>query len=81
MELFPAIDLLDGKVVRLAQGSYEAVTEYNDDPVKQALLFKEQGANWIHVVDLNGARSGEATNTESIKAIIETSGLKVEVGG
>ncbi len=81
MQLFPAIDLLDGKVVRLAQGDYDAVTRYSDDPVSQALQFKEQGAKWIHVVDLNGARSGDATNSKVIRDIVERSGLSVEVGG
>ena len=49
MDLLPAIDILDGKAVRLAKGDYNAVTVYNDSPVAQAALFKEQGARWIHV--------------------------------
>lgn len=55
MDILPAIDILGGKAVRLAKGDYNAVTVYNDDPAAQAALFKEQGARWIHVVDLDVA--------------------------
>ncbi|MGD8826350.1 MAG: HisA/HisF-related TIM barrel protein, partial [Myxococcales bacterium] len=58
MELIPAIDLLDGKVVRLHQGNYDRVTVYDDDPVSMAKRFEEQGAARLHVVDLEGARRG-----------------------
>ena len=58
MELFPAIDLLDGHAVRLYQGDYSRETVYNDDPVAQALEFAAAGAQWIHVVDLDAARTG-----------------------
>ena len=61
MYLLPAIDLLDGRVVRLAKGDYDQVTTYNDDPVAQARAFEAAGATWIHVVDLDGARTGERT--------------------
>lgn len=81
MDLLPAIDILDGKAVRLAKGDYNAVTVYNDSPVAQAVLFKEQGARWIHVVDLNGARSGVPENIALIEQIIRETGLKIEVGG
>lgn len=81
MDLLPAIDILDGKAVRLAKGDYNAVTVYNDSPVAQAALFKEQGARWIHVVDLNGARSGVPENIALIEQIIRETGLKIEVGG
>lgn len=81
MDLLPAIDILDGKAVRLAKGDYNAVTVYNDSPVAQAALFKEQGASWIHVVDLNGARSGVPENIALIEQIIRETGLKIEVGG
>ena len=57
MDILPAIDILGGKAVRLAKGDYNAVTVYNDDPAAQAALFKEQGARWIHVVDLDGAEA------------------------
>lgn len=81
MDLLPAIDILDGKVVRLAKGDYQAVTVYNDNPVEQAAIFKDAGARWIHVVDLNGARSGEPENIEIIERIIKETGLFIEVGG
>lgn len=81
MYLLPAIDLLDGKVVRLAQGDYERVTVYADDPLAQARAFEAQGATWLHVVDLNGARSGQPEHLDIIRSIVENTGLKVEVGG
>ncbi|MBQ9004255.1 MAG: 1-(5-phosphoribosyl)-5-((5-phosphoribosylamino)methylideneamino)imidazole-4-carboxamide isomerase, partial [Eggerthellaceae bacterium] len=58
MYLLPAIDILDGAAVRLAKGDYAQVTVYNADPVDQAKRFADAGAQWIHVVDLNGAKSG-----------------------
>ena len=81
MDLLPAIDILDGKAVRLAKGDYNAVTVYNDDPAAQAQLFEEMGARWIHVVDLNGARSGVPENIKIIERIMERTRLNVEVGG
>ncbi|MDR2197321.1 MAG: 1-(5-phosphoribosyl)-5-[(5-phosphoribosylamino)methylideneamino]imidazole-4-carboxamide isomerase [Coriobacteriales bacterium] len=81
MYLLPAIDLLDGRVVRLARGDYDAVTVYHDDPVEQACRFREEGAEWLHVVDLDGARTGTPSNSPLIEAIIAATGLKVEVGG
>lgn len=81
MNFLPAIDILDGNVVRLAQGDYERVTVYNDDPAYQAQLFEEAGSQWLHVVDLNGAKTGVPTNTDAIRAILERTSLKVEVGG
>ncbi len=73
MDILPAIDILGGKAVRLAKGDYNAVTVYNDDPVAQAASFKEQGARWIHVVDLDGARSGVPENIGIIERIIKLS--------
>ncbi len=81
MDLLPAIDILDGKAVRLAKGDYDAVTVYNDDPVAQARQFEELGARWIHVVDLDGARSGVPANIDVISDILAGTLLKVEVGG
>lgn len=81
MYLLPAIDILDGRAVRLAKGDYNAVTVYNDDPVAQARIFAEAGAQWIHVVDLNGARSGIPENIAIIEKIIRDTDLYVEVGG
>lgn len=59
MILYPAIDLYEGRVVRLRQGDYDRLTAYGDDPVAQARLFAEAGCTWLHVVDLEGARAGE----------------------
>ena len=81
MHLFPAIDLRDGRVVRLMQGDYDRQTTYGDDPVAQAKVFADAGSTWLHVVDLDGARSGDANNREHIAAICAGTGLKVEVGG
>jgi phosphoribosylformimino-5-aminoimidazole carboxamide ribotide isomerase len=81
MIILPAIDLLDGKAVRLVRGDYDAVTVYNDDPVDQARFFEEEGATWLHIVDLDGARSGVPTNSAIIKHIIDATSLKIEVGG
>lgn len=81
MFLLPAIDLLGGKVVRLAQGDYDRVTVYSDDPVAQARLFEEQGASWLHVVDLDGARDGVPGNIDIIEKIVSETSLSVEVGG
>lgn len=81
MYLLPAIDILGGKAVRLAKGDYDAVTVYNDDPVAQARAFAEQGATWLHVVDLDGARSGNPDNVEVVERILAATNLNVEVGG
>lgn len=81
MYLLPAIDILDGRAVRLAKGDYAQVTVYNEDPVAQAQLFEEAGAEWIHVVDLDGAKTGVPKNHDLITRIVAATSLKVEVGG
>ncbi|BAK45097.1 1-(5-phosphoribosyl)-5-[(5-phosphoribosylamino)methylideneamino]imidazole-4-carboxamide isomerase [Eggerthella sp. YY7918] len=81
MYLLPAIDILGGKAVRLAKGDYAQVTVYNDDPAQQAQTFADQGATWLHVVDLDGARSGKPENLAMIERILARTSLKVEVGG
>ncbi|MBX3247328.1 MAG: 1-(5-phosphoribosyl)-5-[(5-phosphoribosylamino)methylideneamino]imidazole-4-carboxamide isomerase [Myxococcales bacterium] len=81
MELIPAIDLLDGKVVRLTQGRYDAVTVYADDPVAQAVAFEREGARRLHVVDLDGARDGRPGNVAVIEGILGATSLAVQVGG
>ena len=81
MYLLPAIDILDGKAVRLAKGDYDRVTVYNDDPAAQAQAFEDAGATWLHVVDLDGARSGQPENIAIIERILKKTLLKVEVGG
>lgn len=81
MYLLPAIDILDGKVVRLAKGDYDQVTVYNDDPVAQVRAFEEAGATWVHIVDLDGARSGRPENAALIERIVHETSLSAEVGG
>lgn len=80
MILYPAIDLLDGRVVRLHKGEFDAVTDYGDDPVAVAEKFGEAGASWIHVVDLSGARDGQRRQGDTIRDICRT-GLRVQTGG
>ena len=81
MNIFPAIDLYEGKAVRLYKGDYAQMTVYSDNPTEIALDFKAQGAQWIHLVDLEGARDGDTPNLETIRRIVKESGLKAEVGG
>ena len=81
MIILPAIDLFGGKAVRLLKGDYAQMTVYNPDPVNTALKFRDGGAEWVHIVDLEGARSGEAVNLETVIRIREACGLKCEVGG
>ncbi len=81
MYLLPAIDILGGKAVRLQKGDYAKVTVYNDDPVAQARAFVDAGAEWVHVVDLDGARSGTPENAAIVERIVRETPLKVEVGG
>ncbi|MBR2915402.1 MAG: 1-(5-phosphoribosyl)-5-[Clostridia bacterium] len=81
MNIFPAIDLFGGKAVRLYKGDYAQMTVYNDDPVSVADDFKACGAKHIHLVDLEGAKSGVPANQETIKKICATFGGFVEVGG
>lgn len=81
MNILPAIDLYEGKVVRLYKGDYNQMTVYDENPVNTALKFKEAGASWIHVVDLEGARDGGTPNMQVVKDIIDSTGLKVEIGG
>lgn len=81
MDLYPAIDLRGGRCVRLYQGDYAQETVYADDPVAQARAFADAGAPWIHVVDLDGARSGEPAHTEVISAIAQAVDVPVQTGG
>jgi len=81
MVVIPAIDLLDGKVVRLAQGKREAVTVYSTDPVDVAARWTAHGATWLHVVDLNGAFDGTYTNLPLAQRVIESCGVQVELSG
>ena len=80
MILLPAIDLYDKKAVRLFQGDYRKMTVYNDDPCAVAKDFRAAGAEWVHMVDLEGAKTGETPNA-SVVAEVAKLGLKVEIGG
>jgi phosphoribosylformimino-5-aminoimidazole carboxamide ribotide isomerase len=79
--LYPAIDLLHGKCVRLTRGDFNQVIVYSDDPAATASEFAQAGASWIHVVDLDGARTGAPGNLESVRSITRTAGIKVQLGG
>jgi phosphoribosylformimino-5-aminoimidazole carboxamide ribotide isomerase len=81
MILFPAIDLKDGKCVRLKLGDMAQATIYNDDPAAQALAFEQQGFQWLHVVDLNGAFEGQSVNGAAVEAILKTTRNPVQLGG
>lgn len=81
MHIYPAIDLLDGRCVRLYQGDYDRSTVYGDDAVAQALAFQSEGAPWVHVVDLDAARTGEPRNREVVAAIAGALDVPVQTGG
>lgn len=81
MHIFPAIDLYDGKAVRLLKGDYDKMTVYSDNPAEFALDFENQGAKFIHIVDLEGAKDGTTPNLEVIRSIVNTTNLFTEVGG
>lgn len=81
MKIFPAIDLIDGCAVRLVKGDYAQKTVYSEHPPEVARKFREAGAEYIHLVDLNGAKDGTAPNFDTVKAIVRASGLKAEIGG
>ncbi|SOE16976.1 1-(5-phosphoribosyl)-5-[(5-phosphoribosylamino)methylideneamino] imidazole-4-carboxamide isomerase [Hoeflea halophila] len=81
MILFPAIDLKDGQCVRLKLGEMDSATVYNEDPAGQARAFEEQGFEWLHVVDLNGAFEGQSVNGAAVEAILQTTKNPVQLGG
>ncbi len=81
MKIFPAIDLRDGEVVRLLKGDYNQMTVYGENPLEVAEEFEDAGAEFLHVVDLDGAIDGSQPNFAAVKEIIEGTGLKVEIGG
>lgn len=80
MIILPAIDLKDGKVVRLYKGDFDTVHQVADDPVATAQAFYDAGARWIHMVDLDGAKDGKRKNSAIVQAVAEV-GLKIELGG
>ena len=81
MEIIPAIDLKGGKCVRLYQGDYSKETVFSEDPVATALKWQEKGAHWLHLVDLDGAASGEVRNSAAIEGIVKNTKMSVELGG
>ncbi len=81
MKIFPAIDLYEGKAVRLLKGNYNDLTVYSENPIEIAKDFEKQGATELHTVDLEGARDGGTPNIEIIKSFVQNTTLNVEVGG
>ena len=82
MQLYPAIDLRAGNCVRLHQGDYAQETVYGSDPAAMASHWIDQGATWLHVVDLDGARAGHPVQAAAVRAIVEAAGaVPVQVGG
>lgn len=81
MIIFPAIDLKDGHCVRLFKGEMSEATVFNENPADQAAQFKDQGARWLHMVDLNGAFAGKSVNAEAVSAVLSSTSLKVQLGG
>lgn len=80
MKLYPAIDLLDGRVVRLHKGDFDAVTDYGGDPAAVAAAYLSQGTEYLHVIDLSGARDGVRRQSDTIQSLSNT-GLRLQVGG
>ncbi len=81
MDVIPAIDLLEGRCVRLYQGDYERSQVFNDNPADVARQWVEQGASWLHVVDLDGAKTGKVVNRSAIAAILQAVSVPIQVGG
>tara|TARA_Y100001968_G_C19452742_1_gene769927 strand:- start:8111 stop:8878 length:768 start_codon:yes stop_codon:yes gene_type:complete len=81
MEIIPAIDLLNGCCVRLNQGDYGKVTEFNSDPINQAKSWEDQGATRLHLVDLDGAKSGKPLNQSTIEGIMNSINIPIQIGG
>ena len=81
MLILPAIDMIGGKAVRLYQGDYAQMTVYNDDPLAVAKEFECAGAQWVHMVDLDGAKTGETPNLETVRRVAQKTKLRVEIGG
>lgn len=81
MILYAAIDIRDGRAVRLVQGDYERETAFDDDPVVAAMRWEADGAQWLHVVDLDGARDGAPANLDHVRRIVAAVGIPVQLGG
>ena len=81
MQLYPAIDMKNGKCVRLRQGAFKDITVYSEHPEEIAALWQEKGATFLHLVDLDGAQAGRSVNEETIKKIVSSVNIPVEIGG
>jgi phosphoribosylformimino-5-aminoimidazole carboxamide ribotide isomerase len=81
MIIYPAIDIIDGQCVRLTKGDFGKKKKYFDDPMQVAMKWKEKGADWIHVIDLDGARTGKVANLSIAERIRQKTGVKVQYGG
>ena len=81
MKIFPAIDLYDGKAVRLYKGDYNQMTVYSENPIEIARDFENKGAKYIHIVDLEGAKDGTTPNLNIVKQIANETSLFTEIGG
>ncbi|MCH2204068.1 MAG: 1-(5-phosphoribosyl)-5-[(5-phosphoribosylamino)methylideneamino]imidazole-4-carboxamide isomerase [Fuerstiella sp.] len=81
MQIYPAIDIRGGKCVRLRQGDYNDETVFGDDPIEMALRWKAEGAEWLHLVDLDGAREGRPVNHDVVRGIVRETGLPCQMGG
>lgn len=81
MKIFPAIDLKNGSCVRLLKGDFNNLTEYNKDPIDQAQIFLKNNFDYLHVVDLDGAQTGNQSNISVIKELVKIPNLKIQVGG
>ena len=81
MIIFPAVDLQNGKAVRLKQGKAEESTVFNDDPVEAALHWQKQGAEWLHLIDLDGAFQGKSVNADLVARISAALDIPIELGG
>lgn len=81
MKIFPAIDLLGGRAVRLTKGDYDKSTVYSNDPAEVARGFYEDGARYLHIVDLDGAKEGKTTNFDTVAQIVSATGMYCEIGG
>ncbi len=81
LQLLPAIDLLEGRCVRLRQGNYDDSTVFSNDPVEMALRWKNEGAERLHLVDLDGAKAGKPVNQDVVRRIVEATGLPCQLGG
>ena len=81
MIIFPAIDIKNGKVVRLLQGQFDQITEYAQDPIEMAKKWELKGAKWLHIVDLDGALTGESKNSDIIYKIAQSIKIPIQIGG